>query len=213
MNQVEKFIAKHPTLYHMAEFKSWPTIREHGLLSVADLLNVYEVEEPRRSKLLSEWRQDSVPIRDGAPVIRDQHPMPPQSLKKVLCDGLSPQDWYRFLNSRCFFWVDENKLKRMLNARPYRDKKHDVLILDTRKLLERDLPRITVSHINTGYSGRNPAMRGMDVFHPIQYCCLAGRKKGIAELTVEGCVPDIEEVAVSVEVSKGDKTLGTVWQR
>ena len=200
----------------MAEAGIWDSIRQHGLLSVAALLNLFEIKGKRRSELLSQWRSDSVPVEHpsfGVAVIRDQHPMPAQKLEKVLEEGLSPGDWYEILNRKCFFWVDEERLNRMLNTALYRNKEHDVLTLDTRKLLERNLERVTISHINTGYAGRSVNMRGMDTFHKIQECSRVGRKSGIAELTVERKVPNIEEVAISVEVRKGDETLRTIWKR
>ena len=113
---------------------------------------------------------------------------------------------------KCFLWVDEERLNRMLNTALYRYKEHDVLILNTRKLLERDSERITISHINSGYAGRAVNMRGMDTFHEIQKCSRVGRKSGIVELTVERKVLNIEEVAISVEVRKGDETLRTIWK-
>lgn len=216
MNQVEKFIAKHPTLYHMAELGSWLTIREHGLLSVAALLDLFEIKGTRRSELFSQWRPCSVTIEHptyGTAVVRDQHPMPPDKLERALEEGLSPSNWYETLNSRCFLWVNEARLNRMLNTPLYRAQEHDVLTLDTRNVLERNSERITVSHINTGYAGRAVRVRSMDTFHRIEACSRVGRKGGIAELTVEGKVPDIEEVVVSVEVRKGSETLETIWER
>ncbi len=214
--QIDKFVEKHPKLYHMAEAGSWASIRKYGLLSVAALLDLFEIKGKRRSELLSQWRPDSVPIEHpsfGVAVIRDQHPLPTEKLEKVLEEGLSPEDWYETLNRKCFLWVDEERLSRMLNTALYRNNEHDVLILNTRKLLERDSERITISHINTGYAGRSVNMRGMDTFHKIQVCRRVRRKSGIAELTVERKVPNIEEVAISVEVRKGSETLRTIWER
>ena len=210
--QIAKFVEKHPKLYHMAEAGSWCSIRKHGLLSVAALLDLFKVKGKQRDALYSNWRCKSVPIQNsvsGKAVIRDQHPIPPERLKNVLCEGLCPREWYEILNSKCFFWVTEERLIRMLKA--YGNRTHDVITLDTRKLLDKHSERIAISHINTG-SVRGQAMRGKDTFHKIQECCLVGRKNGIAELTVEWEVPNVEEIAVLVEVRKGNKTIETIWQ-
>lgn len=200
----------------MAEAGSWESVRKHGLLSVAALLELYEVKGKRRSELFSQWRPCSVIVRHpihGTAAIRDQHPMPPDKLERALEEGLSPSDWYETLNSRCFLWVDEERLNKMLNTSLYKDKGHDVVTVDTHRLLERDLERITVSHINTGYAGRAARKRGADTFHRIQDCNRAGRKGGIAELTVESRVSNIEEVALSVTRRKGTEVLETIWER
>ena len=200
----------------MADAGSWESIREHGLLSVAALLDLYEVKGKRRGELFSQWRPCSVIVRHpiyGTAAIRDQHPMPPDKLERALEEGLSTSDWYETLNSKCFLWVDEERLNKMLNTSLYRDNWHDVVTVDTRKLLERDLERITVSHINTGYAGRAARKRGIDTFHQIQECSRAGRKGGIAELTVERKVTDIEAVALSVTRRKGSEILETLWER
>ena len=212
--KIDKFVAAHPKLYHMAEAGSWNSIREHGLLSVATLLDRFEIKGKRHSELFSAWRPSSVTIRHpfyGTAQVRDQHPMPPDKLRKVLKEGLLPSDWYETLNRKCFLWVDEERLNRMLNTALYRNKAHDVLTLDARRVLERDWEQITVSHINTGYVGRAATMRGPNTFHRIQECSRVGRKKGIAELTVEWGIPNIEEVVVSVQVRRGNKTCETIW--
>ena len=41
-------------------------------------------------------------------------------LYKCLCDGLTPREWYRMLNSKVFFWVTRERLEKMLNARAYK---------------------------------------------------------------------------------------------
>ncbi len=133
-------------------------------------------------------------------------------LEPFLLDGLTPQDWYETLNRRCFFWVNEERLNSILNALPYLGLEHDVLILDTRRLVERNLERITVSHINSGYAGgQHPAMRGNNTFHRIQDCYGDGHQREVVELTVEGQVANIAEVTIRVERRKAGKTPRIIW--
>jgi len=40
-----------PTLYHMAERGSWPSIREHGLLSTSALLDLYGKQGAEREAI------------------------------------------------------------------------------------------------------------------------------------------------------------------
>jgi hypothetical protein len=39
----DEFATKYPRVYHVAEAGSWPSIKPHGLLSVAALLDLFEV--------------------------------------------------------------------------------------------------------------------------------------------------------------------------
>ena len=101
----EEIAAKYPVVFHMAEVGSWSSIRCHGLLSTSALLDLFEVEEPDRTKIESEWRPASVQIshpEHGLAIIRDQGPMDPDSLAPQL-DRMTASEWYRLLNGKSFF--------------------------------------------------------------------------------------------------------------
>ena len=51
---------------------------------------------------------------------------------------------------RVFFWLNEDRLFRIRKAPPYRDRKHDVLVLSTAKLLNRYPNVVELSHLNSG---------------------------------------------------------------
>lgn len=42
----------HPTLYHMAEDGSWPSIRDRGLLSTQAIVNLYKPDDQARAAIL-----------------------------------------------------------------------------------------------------------------------------------------------------------------
>lgn len=97
-----------PTLYHMAERGSWPSIREHGLLSTSALLDLYGAQGAERAAIEGQRRPGPVTIERpafGRAVIRDQKPMSDAGLRRCLTDGLTPEDWYRLLNGKVFFWL------------------------------------------------------------------------------------------------------------
>lgn len=54
----EDLIARHPRVFHVAPAASWPSIREHGLLSTADLLDVHGVGPLERDRLLRHKREE-----------------------------------------------------------------------------------------------------------------------------------------------------------
>ena len=214
MGQVEKFVARYPTLYHMAESGSWDSIRKHGLLSVAALLDLFEVGDDDRARLFSNWRGcQSATLEHqvhGKVVIRDQHPIPPRSLKKTLDDGVTTEQWYECLNRRCFFWVDECRLSKMMGF--YKDDIHDVIVVDTKELVQRHLEQITISHINSGTVRSGKHRRGKNTFQAIESFPLVGKeKKGVAELTAEGWVPDMEELTIQVTRRKGPVIQEIIW--
>lgn len=202
----------YPRLYHMAEPGSWLSIKTHGLLSTTALLDLFEVRDNARKALESQRRPVSVTIthpRYGAAVVRDQKPMSDSALRKCLRDGLSPKDWYQLLNRFAFFWVDERRLKRLLNARAYRAKRQCIVEVNTSALLARHGSRVMLSPINSGSTVFNPQPRDRETFLPMgRYPLEAWRKKrgkrgAVVELAVDGGVPDIGTLAMRVYETGG----------
>ena len=207
---IDQLVSKYPRLFHMAESGTWKKIQEHGLLSTTALLNLFEVKEPKRSRIESEWRRQSESIAPGV-VVRDQKPMSPRALEHVLED-MTPEQWYRLLNRKTFFWTTLERLKKMLNAGSYEDDHHDVLTVDTRKLVERHQDHISLSHINSGATF-GFANRGSGTFKSIEAYPAIRRKTDVAEVVVEYHVPDVVDFTLSVERWKGDDCLQTIWKR
>ena len=198
----------------MAESGSWPSIQKHGLLSTTALLDLFEIDGPKRYKIESTWRQRSVKIAHavhGTAIIRDQNPMPPGSLQEVLED-ITPKQWYELLNGKTFFWLTHDRLSRLLNGRMYRNRSHDVIAVDTRALVERHLNRITLSRINSGFARFGQGKRDLNTFKSITQYPPMNRMDAVAELAVDYCVPDIATMIVRVEQWKGSTFQGTVWQ-
>ena len=214
---IELFSARYPRLYHMAESGSWRSIRERGLLSTSALLDLFEVTGSQRREIESEWRPKSVSIKHpdhGTAIIRDQWPMPPEHLAAGL-DGVSPQQWYEFLNRKAFLWLSEDRLIRMLNARPYQHSAHDVLNLDTRSFLGEYMDRITVCQINSGFAmpmfGK-VTRRSFESFQTIEQRAATQGLSGLAELTVDCAAPDAWRFVMSVDSWQGKQRLRTIWR-
>lgn len=221
--ELAELIRDCPTLYHMAERGTWPSIRLHGLLSTSALLDLYKIQGPEREAIEGRRRPECVTIDHPVLrpiVIRDQKPMDDAGLRMCLLDGLSPEDWYRWLNRRVFFWLTRERLLRLLNARPYRHDEHDVLELDTASLVAAYRPAITLSPINSGTTKPFPSTaskRGRATFLPIAEYPYArwrsnGRKPGerVVELTVDYGVPDVTRFVRRVVRMQGGTILGTI---
>ncbi len=212
----ELLIERFPRLYHMAEDGSWPSIKKNGLLSTSRLLDLYDVRGRERAALEQRHRPESVSIRQaGLPVavVRDQKPMSDAGLQRCLQDGLAPKDWYRTLNSMCFFWLTEERLFRLLEAKPYRTLSHTVLTVDTASILFSHSKRVRLCPINSGCTKPFPHERGKDTFLPIvQYPFddwdkKRSRKDPIVEFAVLDGVLDIAKHTIEVRRMTGRKVL------
>ncbi|HEX8819114.1 MAG TPA: hypothetical protein VF794_04245 [Archangium sp.] len=131
--------------------------------------------------------------------------MDDRGLLRSLSGGLSPTDWYQFLNARVFFWVSRERLTKLLNARAYRDKRQTVLTVDTARLLARHEERVLLSPLNSGATKPFPAPRGPDTFLPMARYSFSywdqkrKRREPVVELTVTHSVPDIRDFVLRVE--------------
>lgn len=201
----ELLAARYPRLYHMAEEGSWPSIQQHGLLSTTALLDLFDVPADERHALEARRRPESVPIHHpahGTAWIRDNKPINETVLRRTLM-GMTEEQFYRTLNRRVFFWVSTERLDRLRNAPPYRNRPHDILELDSAALLERHHERVELSHLNSG--AVHPAAnysRGEGTFAPIETYRYGERtlvsNEPVVEVTVLYSVPDVRDFVVNV---------------
>ena len=210
-----------PRVYHMAHKDSWPSIHEHGLLSTSALLDLFEIEGEDRRAIEAAHRPDSVTIAHpthGLAVVRDQKPMSDKKLTSCLTHGMTPEDWYRDLNQRVFFWATQARLKSMVGARAYREDPHIVLTISTRRLVERYKDAIQVATINTGSTAYRPVPRGRDTFVPLgdfDYDASRrkrGRSRAIAEVVLGRSLLDVIDLIVSVERWVDERPSTIIWQ-
>ena len=203
----------------MAELGSWPNIQKYGLLSTTALLDMYNIQGEKRNKIESSRRPQSVVISNeqyGRVVIRDQIPLSENKLIDLL-DGITPKQFYELLNQRTFFWVRKERLARLLHARAYRNKSHDVLIVDTEKLVKKYEDKITLCKINSGVTPYKKGRRGRHSFERIKKYPFNEYKKtrgkdAIVELAVDYGIPDIKKYVLQVDVwSKGKIT--NIWKK
>jgi hypothetical protein len=199
----------------MAEAGTWDSIRRHGLLSTTGLLDLFEKSGRERMQIESEWRPESVTIthpKHGKAVIRDQKPMRGGAISSCLID-VTPHQWYEILNRRVFFWLSRKRLLTLLNARAYRDKVHCVLTVDTSRLIDRHIHKVTLSPINSGSALYNPRPRGRRTFQSLADYPYEDRRKlrgyddAIAELAVDYAIEDIKDLVVRVDYMKGKRVI------
>jgi hypothetical protein len=191
-------------LFHLAETSNRRSIEQLGLLSASDLIE--------RAGLPAVWHERHRPHRlvlpDGV-VLRDQKPMPPTALKRCL-RGMTPEEWYRLLNSKIFLWIDLDRLNRQRNAC---GRFSQILyVVKTEKLLEHYASSVELTPINSGNARRRPAVRGTKTFVPYPDWMERGwyaeeRDQGVrprshppVEFTVSRAIPDWMDFVTEIRV-------------
>jgi hypothetical protein len=203
--------AKFPRLYHMAHRGSWRKIFKYGLLSTSALLDFYGIKGDERFRIESCHRAKCIPINHheyGEAVIRDQRPMPERALARALSGAMTPSEWYREINSRVFFWLTEFRLRKFLAA--YSADAHDVLFVDTKRLLQRCADRVQLSHINSGSAMRRPAERGRDTFKTMADFPFREKKKFV-ELAIPRRVCCIRDFVIEVRECQAGRDDKLIW--
>jgi hypothetical protein len=85
--ELDELLVDCPTLYHMAESGSWPSIRERGLYSTSGLLDLYKIKGAERQKIETERRLSGISLTHPSlpvAVVRDQIPMDDAGLMRAL---------------------------------------------------------------------------------------------------------------------------------
>ena len=193
-------------VYHLAEEANFISIQRHGLLSANALLDLAGIHGAQRIKLEQHQRPVHLSLPNGT-YLRDQKPMPPQALARCLI-GMQPADWYRLINSKVFFWLDPQRMDRQRRACGSRQQV--VMVVDTKRLLDRYAKMASLSPINSGNARRKPAVRGRSTFVPYALWLESGWNDEAAglgtsprpqshrpvELTVDGAVPNIMDFVI-----------------
>jgi hypothetical protein len=213
---LEKLIELYPRVYHLAERGTWSSIQQRGLMSTTAVLDHLKVVDGERFQFESEHREQKMDVRAGHPsniVLRDQKPMPESRLLQALKDGITPRQWYELINDKVFFWVEEERLHRLLGARDYRKLDHDVLTLDSEKFIPAYADKIWLCHMNSGNTWPIPHRRDRDIFRRISNYPVrpSGTPlKNVVELVVDYAVPDIADYVVEVRRMRGSEVLEVI---
>lgn len=141
-----------PHLYHIAEQASWTSIQGHGVRSATALLDLFEIHGAARTPIESARRPESAKIKHplhGVAWIRDHKPINETVLRRTL-DGMSEAEWCRTLSGRAYCWLEKTRLGKLRRAPAYQDRKHDVLVVSTAKLLDRYAEIVELCHLNSG---------------------------------------------------------------
>jgi hypothetical protein len=167
------------------------------LLSVAALLEKWEIPSEDRRSILREHRSTTIPLTHpayGTAYLRDQHPLNVKMLERALTDMTVP-DWLEQLNRHVFFAPTPKRLEALHAA--YADQPRLVLTLDTRSLLAEHRYQMRLAAINTGAVRHVNHTRGSNT---LQRVSLFDAKREVAEIAVTNAVTDIAQHTTRVEV-------------
>ncbi len=213
---LEKLIELYPRIYHMAERGTWESIQQRGLMSTTAVLDHLDVADGERARFESEHRDQKMDVRAGHTsniVLRDQKPMPEKRLVQALTNGTTPRQWYELINDKVFFWVEEERLHRLLGARDYRTLEHDVLTLNSAEFIPAYAEKIWLCHMNSGNTWPIPHRRDTEIFRRIaDYPVKRSGKpvKNVVELVVDYSVPNITDYVLEVRRMRGSEVLGVI---
>jgi hypothetical protein len=196
----EDLALRHPRLYHVTAPGALERMAEYGLLPTSALLDLFGVPPERRVDIEGRPRSAEVTIEHptfGMAVISDNTPLSVRALANRLDDGLRPSEWLQMLNERVFFWADREGLARLLGSKANRNRKRDVLVVDTLSLARKYHADMAISPINTGAAIRRPARRGLATFASLadytyaEWRSLRGRRDRILEVSVRCEITDM----------------------
>lgn len=221
MNPAE-LVRLYPQLHHMAEGGSWASIQQIGLRTTRQLVDECNVDPATRQQILGQRRGRSHEVAHpvvGAVTIRDQGPLGLHNLRPALMD-MTVEQWLDVLNDRVFLWAHPERLTRLLKARWYRDSIHDVLVVDTARLVDAHRDRIRLTGMNTGATIFPSApKRGSNTFQKIELFPFDERRrarKRLVENVVEVCVldglHDVADFVIRVERRQGATLVETLYE-
>lgn len=165
-----------------------------------------------RHEILNVVRRDSITLdhpQHGAVVVRDQRPL--KFLKECL-DDTTPQEFLDALNGWVFFWLNLERLRRLLEVRLYRKRAETVLHIDTAALLNKHGDVVQLVPYNTGSMHvpyPHAPKRGKSIFVDLdeypygRWLAKQKSKEGVVELTIPSSVPDIATFVRRVERWEG----------
>lgn len=210
----DQLVELYPHLFHMACAGSWAAIESHGLWTTQQIVETSAGAFER--SVLIERRPRSLTADHptlGTVTIRDQAPLRLQFLEGCLTD-MSVEQWLAILNNRVFFWLHPAKLNRLLGAQRYRTFEQDVLVIDTKSILDAHEENVRLSPINSGATlYPNAPPRGSDTFATIEAYPYTDRRRtrtvvqAVTELAVVDGVHDIRDHVIRVERRRGSKVL------
>jgi hypothetical protein len=193
--EINKFIEKHPFVYHLTNKNNLQQIINCGSLFSTN----YLIDKSKKAEYLPIKRQKrpkhyELEIDGVIYFIRDQQPISEKALSKCLTHNWICADFYEHLNNRVFMWPNLDRLWRHFNR--YKNENPIILRFDTFSILQKN-KNAKFCRLNSGatransFLGGKPPARGIDTFQSAEEYTFS--ISSVAEVTFENeCImPEI----------------------
>ncbi len=155
---LNKFIDKHPYLYHLtSSTNATNIIAEKRLFSANELISLSGDKVIQKVK--RERREQHLPlVVNGISIsLRDQQPISPVALPKCLTDGWQMADFLYHLNDRVFMWPNLKRLWSHYGR--YENEKPTIFRFSTADILAAN-PHVKFCRLNSGATRANSYLGG-----------------------------------------------------
>lgn len=197
---IEVFVKKRPTLYHLTDKRNLEHILAEGFKSTKAL--VEEAKLKNGKEFLTSRRPDHYELKTDkkSTFIRDQQPISEKVLRRSLEEGCSYEDFLLILNSRIFFWPTLSRLWK--HYKRYVEEKPVIIHLPTEEIFGLNMNPL-FSRLNSGatrcsshWDGNAPE-RGFNTFLPAKDFEYTPAQ--VAEVTFEGSckLPGVLHISTS----------------
>jgi len=158
--ELSKIIRLRPYLYHLTSVSNELAILQNRrLLSTEYLVKQSDLAPEDQEKLLTTRRTDHEKITANGQVtwIRDQRPLN-KALDRCLTHGWTREDYIKLLNSKVFMWPTLKRLK--IHFGRYKSENPVIFRFKTNDVINLNLNRVRLSHLNSGATRPIPKYRG-----------------------------------------------------
>gem|GEM_PF-1486923 len=134
---LQKFILRHPFLYHLSDARNLSQIVKEGkLYSSVELAEKSSLDDEDKKKIILQRRPTHklIPIEGVIYYIRDQRPVSEKNLLKCLTPGWTLANFYLLINSRVFFWPTVKRLESHFSR--YRAENPVIIRVSTEEILK-----------------------------------------------------------------------------
>jgi Family of unknown function (DUF7002) len=193
---VDDFLLRCPTLWHIGAEGSWEGIKRHGFRTAEQLILAADLDEAARERLMTEPRPEPVTFTvDGTTVTLSgqQQLLKRADLGSLMDDGMTIADWIGVLNQRVYLFTDVVAMKKALARNLELSGAQELITFSPLKFIEACRPRVELSAQSSGAIARaTSTKKRKDTF--VSVGLFPGSKRP-SEVTVVDGIDDLSTVA------------------
>jgi hypothetical protein len=189
---LDELVARFPRIWHATFPGGWDSISQSGLRTSMELLtNAGRGDEA--TSMRSEIAH--VATEGGDAVLRSQ--VPNRVDPEPYLDGITVADWWVLLNSRSYFFADQDALEKLVQSCAEDGTGQEVISFETRRLLAPVAEHVEVATVSVGVFPRTSGpCRGRSTFQSLSD--FSGDTAKIKEITVTTPVAIVDSAVIKV---------------